>query len=896
MLADLLFRLRSLFQKQTVEDELDEEMRFHMDRQIETYVREGLTLAEARRRVALDFGGVEQMKEHCREARGTRLFESLLQDIRYAARGLRKSPGFALTAILTLALGIGANSAIFSVLNALLLKELPVQRAEDLRQIVSIGMNHKTNDDLTYPLYRDLSDSQPGLSTILASYYAADDGTRMDLASAQGTEKVNVQLVSGTFFPTLGVNATLGRLVAPPDDLLGKPTPVAVISNRYWVRRWGRDPAIVGRTLTLNRVALTVVGVGPAEFFGDRVGEAVDIWAPLTLQTRLFGGEDYLNSPFITFVHWMGRRKPGVSDDQARAALAIGLKQLQAQPGNDKVRMYKEVAALDVQPAGRGLSDLRQKFSEPLRVLMVIAGLVVLIACANIASLLLARGLARNREMAVRLATGASLGRLIRQLITENALLAIFGGVAGILLGRWGAELLMTLASSQREPLFLDVHPDARALGFTLGVTMVTAVLFGLFPALRTARTDPMFALKGAASGGRNEFRWGKVLVVAQFAFTAALVVAAGLLVRSFHNLRTFDAGVARDGFLQIGFNSSAAGYKPEQLMPLYDRLSQAVAAVPSVEGSGVSLMSVLGGGNAGICCIGAEGFSTARPADRRVIFNTVTPGYFSTVGMTLLAGRDFRRSEMTKDSQAIVLNQTLARRMFGDANPIGRRMGFGEDSAGYRWEVVGVVKDAKYAHLREQTDATIFFPFQINLGGPLHFLFVRSANPKSAAGAVRQAMQAVDPQIPLGRVETIGEIIAEDLRQDRLVTELSSALGVLALLLSATGLYGVLSFSVTRRTSEMGIRMALGATPARVRGLVFRETGRLAFLGTLLGILASLAAARTIEGLLFGVVPADTLTIAAAVALMGAVAATAGYLPARRASCVQPLTALRYE
>jgi predicted permease len=372
--------------------------------------------------------------------------------------------------------------------------------------------------------------------------------------------------------------------------------------------------------------------------------------------------------------------------------------------------------------------------------------------------------------------------------------------------------------------------------------------------------------------------------------------VAAGLLVRSFHNLRTFDAGVARDGFLQVGFNSSVAGYKPERLNELYERMEQAVAAVPSVQGSGVSLMAALGGGHAGICCIGAEGFSTARNADRRVVFNTVTPGYFSAMGMTLLAGRDFQRTEMIKDSQAVVINQTLAHRLFGEANPIGRHMGFGEDPRAYKWEVVGVAKDAKYAHLREETPATLFFPFQVNLGGPLHFLFVRNSNPQAAAGAIRQAIQSVDPEIPIGRVETIDEIIREDLRQDRLVTELSTGFGVLALLLSATGLYGVLSFSVTRRTSEMGIRIALGATPERVRALILRETGRMALLGTLLGILASLAAARTIESLLYGVIPADALTVAAAVMVMGCVAAAAGYLPARRASNVEPLAALRYE
>jgi predicted permease len=498
--------------------------------------------------------------------------------------------------------------------------------------------------------------------------------------------------------------------------------------------------------------------------------------------------------------------------------------------------------------------------------------------------------------MAVRLATGASLPRLARQLITENLLLAIFGGLAGVLLGQWGSALLLTLASSPRAPLFLDLQPDSRVLGFTLGISAVTALLFGLLPALRTARTDPMSALKGPASGGRNEFRWGKVLVVTQFAFTAALVVAAGLLVRSFHNLRSFDAGVARQGFLQIGFNSSAAGYKPDQLTQLYERMSQAVAAVPGVQGSGVSLMAVLGGGHAGVCCIGADGFWTARNLDRRVVFNTVTPGYFPALGMTLLAGRDFLRTEMTKDFQAVVINQTLARRLFGEGNPIGRRMGFGEDPKAYKWEVVGVVKDAKYAHLREETPATLFFPFQVSMGGPLHFLFVRTSNPQATVGSLRQAIQSVDSEIPIGRVETIDEIISDDLSQDRLVTELSSGFGLLALLLSATGLYGVLSFSVTRRTSEMGIRMALGATPARVRALVLRETGRTALLGTLLGILASLAAAQTIESLLYGVMPTDALTVAAAVTVMGCAATAVGYLPARRASNVEPLTALRYE
>src|SRR5262245_32658390 len=585
----LPLRLRSLFRRAQVEQELDEELQYHLERQIEEHLAKGMTAEEARYAALRAMGGVERRKEECRDMRRMRLIEDLMQDVRYGLRTLRKSPGFTAVAALSLALGIGANTAIFSLVDAVLLKSLPVKSPEQLVAIEAFNQRGEQRN-FSYPVFEQLRD----LPQVFTGVLAAADGTgRMEMAdpeSAGQAEQTEVQLVSGEYFQVLGVNAVIGRTLTAADNRTPGSHPVAVLNYRFWQRRFAGDISVIGKSITLRAQPFTIIGVTPPAFFGEAVGRAPDIWAPLMMQPPLDRGQSYIGEANLGWLRIMARRRPGVSEAQAQASLAMRLEQIKAEP-DDLGRSARNIAKVDLFSGSQGLAEFRNEFSKPLRVLMAVVGLVLLIACANVANLLLARATTRQKEVAIRLAIGAGRFRLIRQFLTEIALLAAGGGAIGLLFAWWGSRLLLLLVSSDSTPIPIDVTPNARILGFTIAVSLLTALIFGLAPAMAATRQDGAAALKMTVLA-RPRLSLSRFLVVAQVALSLLLLTGAGLFVRTLRNLRTLDLGFSAENVLQARINPQASGYKQEQLPALYRRLLERLNAAP-----GISSVSMAGRG-----------------------------------------------------------------------------------------------------------------------------------------------------------------------------------------------------------------------------------------------------------------------------------------------------------
>jgi len=823
---------------------------------------------------------------------------TLLNDLRYGLRMLRKSPGFTVVAVLSLSLGIGANTAIFSLLDAVLLKMLPVQNPEQLVVINTAGPKGSSND-YSYPVFERFRDQQQ----IFSGVFAASNTDKLSIkVNAPGNsaepEPVGGKLVSGSYFSVLGVKPIIGRAFTTEEDRVPGGHPVAVISYGYWQRRFGRNPAVVGQTFTLNDTSFTIIGVTPPEFFGEVVGDAPDLWLPTMMQPQVQPGRNFLKIRFVTWVTLMARLKPGVSFQQAQADLNVIFQRLQSEEDTSQMlpQRRQEFLArrISLTSGGKGLSELRARFSEPLRILMVVVGLVLLIACANVANLLLTRAAARQKEIAVRLALGASRLRLVRQLLTESVLLAVAGGLGGLLFAFWGGDVLLTLVSTGTAPISLDLHPDIRILAFTGAVSLLTGILFGLAPALRATRVDLTPALKDSArslSGGSGRYRLGKVLIVVQVALSLLLLIGAGLFIRSLRNLKSLDAGFNRENVLVLSIDTAAPRYKEPQLKNLYRQLLERINALPGVHSASLAFQ-VFRGGNMGICCISIQGAPPLPEADRRVAGDIVGPKFFETIGTPLLAGRDFNLQDNENAQKVAIINEAAAGYYFSNESPLGRRFVWLNNEI----EIVGVVKDAKHRGLREQTPRMFYIPL-FQHGTQPNLLALRTeGNPASMIAAVRRVIQEVEPKLPITEVSTLAAHVDASLIQDRLIALLSSFFGVLALLLSCIGLYGVMSYTVSRRTNEIGIRMALGAQPGNVRWMVLRETLLLVLIGVAIGLPAALAVTRLVTSLLFGLTPTDPLAITLATLLLLAVAAVAGYLPARRASRVDPMIALRYE
>jgi predicted permease len=892
----LMARLRALFRRESVLQDIEEELRIHVEMETETNIKRGMPPDEARAAALKSFGNPSRNTELGYDIRGGGWLETVWQDLRYGARMLLKQPGFTLIAVISLALGIGANTAIFSLVDAVLLKLLPVKSPEQLVALETFNQRGERNKIFSHPIFERLRDRSQVFTGVLA---AQDDTNRVEIVGPEPggrTEEAEVQLVSGEYFQVLGVNAFAGRLFTIADNQEPGAHPVAALSYGFWRRRFAGDFSVVGQSVTLKGQPFTIIGVAPPEFFGESVGRAPDIWAPLMMQPQFERGQSYLDQANISWLRIMARLRPGVHEEQAQASLDALLAQVRSEPSDLGKWAGIIHAKIGMAPGGQGLSEMRDRFSKPLRILMAVVGLALLIACANVANLLLSRATTRQREVAIRLAIGAGRFRLIRQFLTESVLLAGVGGALGLLLAWWGSHLLLILVSNDSTPIPVDITPNARILGFTIAVSLLTALLFGLAPALAATRQDVNSALKMTALA-RLRLSLSRLLVIAQVALSLLLLTGAGLFVGTLRNLRTLDLGFAAESVIQARINPRASGYKQEQLPDLYRRLLERLNAAPGIRSVSMADSGFRMGGSR-TCCIGVEGYTHRPGEDREVRTNSVTPGYFQTMGLPLLQGRDFTAQEAGgkpgEFPKVAIINETMARYYFGENSPLGKRFGWGDPSKPIETdiEIIGVARDAVYNNLRDKVRPLIYFPRQ---GGGL--LVARAAvDPAPLVAMVRQEVQAVDRSLEISSVTTIHQLRDQALVQERLMAKLSSFFGLLALLLACIGLYGVMSYDVARRTHEIGIRMALGAEAMDVVRLVMRETMLLVVIGLVGGLGSALATTHLIASLLYGLTPNDPLTIALASLLLLTVAALAGYLPARRAAQVDPLVALRRE
>ncbi len=837
--------------------------------------------------------------------------ETFFQDIRFGLRLLRKSPAFTLVAVLTLALGIGANTAIFSLINAVLLKMLPVK---DPGQLVVIGDPAQVGtrstgtpqvDILSYPLYRHLRDHTSAFSGVLAS----GDVHRVQVSRGNSdiTNDATGALVSGNYFSVLGVDALMGRTLSPEDDDAKGKHAVMVISYDFWTRKLSQNPQVVGQTLRLNNYPYTIVGVAPPGFFGDTVGEAQDLWVPMMMQEQLIPGRTFLETPNVSWLELIARLKPESSVAQSGANVNVAFQQFLNGPVGQSIesddRNGLRKLKIDVGPGGRGFSRLRDDFFAPLVLLMSIVGLVLLIACVNVANLLLARAAARQKEVAVRLALGAARSRLVRQMLTESLLLAFAGGACGLLVAQWGTRALLTLSLGKTGPDNLDAHPDLRVLAFTAGVCLLTGLLFGLIPALRAIRVPVAPTLKDtsqtALGSGASGWNWGRIMVSAQIAISLLVLFVAGLLVRTMQNLKNLDLGYNREHLLLIRTDPIAAGYKDQRTLDFANEMSARLAVLPGVRAVTYSKNGLFSGSDSGDD-LKVEGFVPKNDEEREAHWDWAGPGYFSALGVPLILGRDIGLQDTATSPKVAVINETMARFYFGQANPLGRRFWI-DDEQGRNQpiEIVGVARDARGLEMRGKMERRFYMPFaQTNQGSMANVIFeVRAGgDPGALADSARKTISGFDANLPVEFVHTMNDLVDRAMNNEILVARLAGFLGVLALLLACVGLYGIMSFTVGGRVKEIGLRMALGAQRSAMLWMVLRQTGKLVLLGAAMGIPLALVGSYLLSSMLFGLSATDPLSMIIAVLLLAAVAFLAGLIPARRATQVDPMVALRYE
>jgi predicted permease len=841
-----------------------------------------------------------------------------MNDLKFAFRQLLKNPGFTAVAVLTLALGIGANTALFSLVDAVLLKMLPVRAPEELilfnwlsgprgmaRSIdgsitrdAATGL--RTSTSFSYPAFERFRDHNQTLSLVFA--FAPIEQLNVNVNGQ--AEIASGQLVSGDYHLGLGVSTSRGRTLVVNDDQANA-TPVAVISYRYWQRRFSSDADVIGKVIHVNRVPVTVVGVTSAEFLGAlQVGQSPDLSLPVALEPRLRPGSESLAQPWFWWLQVMGRLKPGIEAEKARASFESifqqsaleGWKLAQASAGANS-QTQPDVPRLRVSPGGQGLMELRRQYSRPLTILMVVVGMVLLIACANVANLLLSRAAPRQKEFAVRMAIGASRWRIVRQLLTESFVLSILGGALGVLLAHWGKDALLAWRIWAGEQVVLELGLDWRVLGFTAAACLLTTLLFGLAPALRATRGDVTPALKENARSSSVSLRsvLSRSLIVAQVGMSLLLLVTAGLFVRTLGNLKGVDAGFNRQNLLLFRIDPRLSGYEGPQIATLYGRILERIRAIPGVRSATLSRHPLLSGSRR-TSGITLQGRSIPAGVTNSVFVNLVEASFLETMEIPLLMGRGLSPRDDERAPKVAVINQMLAQKYFPDVNPVGQRFGFGGPQNSGEVEIVGVARDAKYADLRSETPPTIYAPYFQEAPGQANCAVRVGGEASTMIAAVREAVREIDQDLPLFNVKTQVAQIEQLLSQESLFARLSSFFGLVALGLACIGLYGVMSYAVAPRTNEIGIRMALGAGQRDVVGMVMKESMTPVVIGLAIGLLAALGVTRFIASMLFGLEANDPATISLAALTMVAVSALAGYLPAKRASRVNPIEALRCE
>jgi macrolide transport system ATP-binding/permease protein len=838
---------------------------------------------------------------------------TLMQDLRYALRRLRQSPGFAAVCVLTLALGIGANTAIFTLVDAIMLKSLPVENPRELyrlgndRNCCVLGGFQDNWGIFSYPLYRQFRDHTPEFSE-MAAFQGGLPSLSVRRNGASGPAEPYIgEFVSGNYFSTFGLGPFAGRVITPEDDKLNAPA-VAVMSYRTWQQHFGLDPSVVGATFTINTVPYTVVGIAPPGFFGDQLRpDPPDFWLPLATEPALSGQNSLLNNPGLHWLYIIGRLKPGARPASVQSEVTVALQHwLSTQPDltpHDRSELGKQ--HIVVEPGGGGVANLQQETAAGLRLLMTISGLVLLIACANIANLLLARGAATRFETAIRVALGAPRQRLIRQIITESVLLGILGGLAGLFVAFEGTRTLLLIAFRGAHYVPISPVPSLPVLGFAFLLAFVTGIVFGVAPAWITSYSDPADVLRGSGRSTRDRSSLPrKSLVVLQVALSAVLLIGAGLLSQTLRNLENQRFGFETQGRLIVRVNPALAGYKVERLYGLYQQLEQRLPQIPGVVSASYSIYSPMRGDNWGLG-IHIEG----HPPDERIgaSFDRVGPHYFETIGTRLLRGRTIGDEDTPTSRHVAVINETFAHKFFPKEDPIGQHFGMGDASNSGDLEIVGIVEDAKYQNAREPAYPTFFMPFLQMAKDPKLSFMVGShfmgdielrvaGKPENLEYAVRRALADIDPNLTVLDIMSLTEQVDRNFNQDRLIARLTQLFGLLALVLACVGLYGVTAYSVARRTSEIGIRMALGADRKSVLELVLRGALLQLGLGLALGIPVALAGSRLLANQLYGIRSHDPVILGMAVVVLAACALLAAFVPARRAATIDPMQALRTE
>ena len=896
---------RNIFAKKSSDLDLDDEVRSYADLLTQEKIRAGVSPDEARRTARIELGGVEQVKEQVREVRAGAWLDSLFQDLRYGVRMLRKNPGFTAIAVLTLALGIGANTTIYTLLDAVLLNTLPVASPQELvffsdnpGQGSSSGSQtgrwwEFSSQDLAY--FRNHNESFKEMCAI----QSRSDQLEIRVAGASGpTDSARGSLVSGNFFSFLGLNPVAGRLFSTEDDRPETP-PAAVLNYPYWTRKFHNDPSAIGQVIEINGTAFTIIGVAPREFSG--VGyQTPDIWLPLAFQPQVSLTASYADDPQEYWLNIIARLKPEIRIRQAQAAVNIQLKQVLLSQTHRETAEEIEKSFIELSPGAGGISYLRYTYSEALRILMAIVGIVLLIVCANVANLLLSRSAVREKEISIRLAIGAGRGRLIRQMLTESMLLTIFGGALGILIARWGAQALVALVTGSSSTIKPSI--DARVLLFTAAVSLLAGILFSLVPAFRASRVDLSTPIKGSSHTGLR-FGLANGLVIFQVAASLVLLIGAGLFLRTLQKLAGQDPGFDEDHVVLARIDPQRAGYTQEQTPALYRALIARLEALPGVRFATVAYSGPLDD-DIWSSNFTIEGMPEKTALSPHVYKELVGPNYFGTQGIPIISGRDIGPQDGPGTPLVTVINESMAKKFFAGVNPIGRRFSLGSPFRSQEaMTIVGVAANARYYSLREQIPpmefcAALQVPDEDSHNAAFARLIeVRTAgDPRAVITEIRDSVAQVAGNLPATRINTLRQQVRAQLKQNLDAAKLSTAFAALALLLACIGLYGTMAYRVSRRTNEIGIRITLGAQRTNVFWLVTQECLTLVTIGLAIGVPVALAATRVIASQLFGIRATDPLTFAGVAILLLLVALAACYVPARRAMLVDPMVALRHE